>query len=200
MDMICIGDSIAYGYGVRRVECWTRLASELSGWNLINQGVCGDTTGGMLVRMREILQRLDDRKKERCFLLMGGCNDIIFSGESTSARGNMAAMVHQLIREGEEPLVAIGPGIDERGIQNEWNRIADFTEVPGKLREYDEWLADFCEIFHVRTIDFRSAFVNQDGKPRAELYLDGLHPNAEGQRQLTACIAEAIREMEKERQ
>ena len=64
MDMICIGDSLTYGYGVRRAQCWTELASEMSGWTLVNHGICGDTTGGMLVRMREILREKSGR--ERC--------------------------------------------------------------------------------------------------------------------------------------
>ena len=53
--IICIGDSLTYGFGVRRAQCWTKLAAEMSGWTIVNCGICGDTTGGMLVRMREIL-------------------------------------------------------------------------------------------------------------------------------------------------
>ena len=77
MEIICIGDSLTYGYGVRRTQRWTELATERSGWKLINHGVCGDTTGGMLVRMREILRDLHSGKDERCFLLMGGYNDLV---------------------------------------------------------------------------------------------------------------------------
>ena len=93
MELICIGDSLTFGYGVRRNERWTALAAEESGWTLRNCGVSGDTTGGMLLRLREILCGLDERRDERCFLLLGGCNDIFYSGSDAAARANMAAMV-----------------------------------------------------------------------------------------------------------
>ena len=44
MELICIGDSLTFGYGVRRNERWTTLAAEESGWTLRNCGVCGNTT------------------------------------------------------------------------------------------------------------------------------------------------------------
>ena len=94
--IICIGDSLTYGYGVHRAQCWTKLAAEMSGWTIVNRGVCGDTTGGMLVRMREILREGIGEKNERCFLLMGGCNDILYSG----SRGNCT-----LVRDGETEIL-----------------------------------------------------------------------------------------------
>ena len=83
--IICLGDSLTYGYGVRRAQCWTELAAKMSGWNVVNRGICGDTTGGMLVRLREILREEIGERDERCFLLMGGCNDIFFSGSRSDS-------------------------------------------------------------------------------------------------------------------
>ena len=34
MELICLGDSLTYGYGVRRAQCWTELAARESGWTL----------------------------------------------------------------------------------------------------------------------------------------------------------------------
>ena len=36
MEIICLGDSLTYGYGVRRSQCWTELAARESGWTLRN--------------------------------------------------------------------------------------------------------------------------------------------------------------------
>ena len=127
--IICLGDSLTYGYGVRRAQCWTELAAEMSGWNVVNRGICGDTTGGMLVRLREILREEIGQRNERCFLLMGGCNDIFFSGSSTGARENMAAMAHQLFAEGEMPLIAVGPGIADGSYPSMWSDLVDFPEA-----------------------------------------------------------------------
>ena len=127
--IICLGDSLTYGYGVHRAQCWTELAAEMSGWNVINCGICGDTTGGMLVRMREILREETGDRSERCFLLMGGCNDIFFSGSSTGARENMAAMVHQLFSAGEMPLIAVGPGIAKGNFPSMWSDLVNFPSA-----------------------------------------------------------------------
>lgn len=198
MDMICIGDSLTYGYGVRRTQCWTTLASEMSGWTLRNCGICGDTTGGMLVRMREYLQKEPDGSEGRCFLLMGGCNDVFFSGSSVSAKENMAAMTHQLFSLGEMPLIAIGPGIAGSSYPSAWSALVDFPEAAEEIMRYYDWLERFCNSFGVRMIDFRRDFRSAEGEPRAELYLDGLHLNAEGHRVMAERVAKVLAVMDRE--
>ena len=196
MDMICIGDSLTYGYGVRRAQCWTELASAMSGWTLRNHGICGDTTGGMLVRLREILR--EKSGGERCFLLMGGCNDIFFSRSSTGARENMAAMTHQLFAAGEMPLIAVGPGVAQGHYPNAWTDLVDFPEAAEEIERYYAWLERFCSSFGVRMIDFRRDFRDRDGRMRTELYLDGLHLNPEGHRVMAERVAKVIGVMERE--
>ena len=196
--MICIGDSLTYGYGVRRAQCWTTIASKMSGWTLRNYGICGDTTGGMLIRLREIQREEKSARDERCFLLMGGCNDVFFSGSSTGARENMAAMTHQLFARGEMPLLAIGPGIASGSYPSAWTSLVDFPEASREIEEYFIWLERFCAAFGVRMIDFRGDFQNPDGSPRTELYLDGLHLNPDGHRIMAERVAKVIAVMERE--
>ena len=196
--IICLGDSLTYGYGVRRAQCWTELAAGMSGWNVVNRGICGDTTGGMLVRLREILREGIGKRDERCFLLMGGCNDIFFSGSSTGARENMAAMAHQLFAEGEMPLIAVGPGIAKGDFPTMWSDLVDFPAAGEVVREYYEWLERFCLSFGVRMIDFRGDFRDREGNIRAELYLDGLHLNPEGHRVMAERVAKVLGVMDRE--
>ena len=196
--IICLGDSLTYGYGVRRAQCWTELAAGMSGWNVVNRGICGDTTGGMLVRLREILREGIGKRDERCFLLMGGCNDIFFSGSSTGARENMAAMAHQLFAEGEMPLIAVGPGIAKGNFPTMWSDLVDFPAAGEVVREYYERLERFCLSFGVRMIDFRGDFRDREGNIRTELYLDGLHLNPEGHRVMAERVAKVLGVMDRE--
>ncbi len=199
MELICLGDSLTYGYGVRRCQCWTELAARTSGWTLRNCGVCGDTTGGMLLRMRELLAECDGRRDERFFLLMGGWNDIFYSGRRESAQENMAAMVQQLFAVGEAPIIALAPGPGGSDYPHSWSALTDFKASEKLISDYEDWLIRFCDAFGVRMLDFRRDFLSRDGHPRKELYLDGLHPNEEGHRVMAERVVKVISVMERER-
>ena len=76
MKLVCLGDSLTYGYGVPRRDCWVSRVAECTGHTLVNRGINGDTSGGMLARFgRDVLDERPDR-----VLLLGGANDIIFGG------------------------------------------------------------------------------------------------------------------------
>ena len=51
MELICLGDSLTFGYGVPKGSRWTTRLAQKTGWRIYNFGVCGDTTGGMLTRL-----------------------------------------------------------------------------------------------------------------------------------------------------
>ena len=198
MELICLGDSLTYGYGVRRAQVWTELARQRSGWKVRNCGVCGDTTGGMLIRMRELLRELPGNRDERYFLLLGGCNDIFYSGRREGAQENMAAMVHQLFAAGEAPIVALGPGLGGVNYPHSWLSLTDFAAAEGLTRDYEAWLEQFCEAFGVRVLDFRRDFLDAAGRPRTDLYLDGLHPNEKGHEVMAERVAKVIAAIERE--
>ena len=86
MKLICIGDSLTFGYGVRPSQRWTRLCAQETGWEIVNEGISGDTTGGMLVRLRALLAERDICVQRPLVLLMGGANDIFFSGTDTGGK------------------------------------------------------------------------------------------------------------------
>ena len=50
VDLVCLGDSIVYGYGVSSRYAWPYLASKTLGINILNKGENGDTADGMNVR------------------------------------------------------------------------------------------------------------------------------------------------------
>jgi lysophospholipase L1-like esterase len=44
MKLVCCGDSITYGQNVRASEAWPAVLERLTGHDVRNAGVCGDTT------------------------------------------------------------------------------------------------------------------------------------------------------------
>ena len=184
MKLICLGDSLTFGYGVRVSQRWTHLCAQDTGWKIVNEGVSGDTTGGMLARLAaRVLPELRSDSADEPFqriLLMGGTNDVFYSGSDVSARANMGAMIHQLLSAGVLPLVGIPLPVDDRHAPGEWASVVDFPGAEAVMREYRLWLRRFCAAFGVPCVDFHADFVRPDGTPRSELLLDGLHPTPEG--------------------
>ena len=78
MKLICIGDSFTRGFGVKKKESWVSQIS-IENADVINMGINGDTTSGMLARFTNdvILE------KPNYVLITGGTNDFI-SGSDCS--------------------------------------------------------------------------------------------------------------------
>ncbi len=191
--LYCLGDSLTCGCGVGPRERWLNLLPESSPWRLMNRGVCGDTTGGMLVRLRELLSAAPPA---RAVLLMGGANDVFYSGTDLGARANMGAMIQQLLTAGALVLVGIPMPIVPGWHPEEWGAVVDFAAAEELLRRYADWLRAYCAAFHVPTVDFAAAFLAEDGTVRRELFLDGLHPNPEGHRQMAQLLCRRLEELE----
>jgi len=192
--LYCLGDSLTYGLGVRVSQKWTTLAAA-GGLRVVNMGVSGDTTAGMLARLQTLTAQpvYHLPPEERPFvLLLGGTNDIFFSGSDTAARSCMAAMVHQLSAAGYRPLVGIPLPIVAEAAPQKWAELADFAAAEETLAAYCQWLLRFCAAFDIPTVDFRKDYVNQDGTVCRELFADGLHPNPEGHKRMAQRLLEAL--------
>lgn len=192
-QLYCLGDSLTFGYGVSPRERWLNLTSRDCAWRLMNRGVCGDTTGGMLVRLRELLCA---GRKPEAVLLMGGTNDIFYSGSAAGARANTGAMIQQLLTAGVLPLVGIPMSIVPDWHPEDWGAVVDFDGARELLASYGNWLDAYCRAFQVFTVDFRPLFLDAAGRARRELYLDGLHPNREGHRLMAELLCRRLTELE----
>ena len=180
MRIVCIGDSLTYGYGVRRAVVWTALAlREMSGIEIINRGMNGDTTGGMLARFdADVAENAPD-----VAFLMGGNNDIFFSRDTKTAKGNMAAMIFRCMHCHILPVVGIPLPVFYEGLSKKWRPFASGKEVEELLLEYREWLMEFAHNFQVQIVDFREC-VPEEMLKRKEFYLDGIHACEEGHRRM----------------
>ena len=191
--LYCLGDSLTFGYGVSPRDRWLTLASEESSWRLMNRGVCGDTTGGMLVRLQELLHA---SPKAEAVLLMGGANDIFYSGSDLAARSNMGAMIQQLRTAGALVLVGIPMPIVPDWHPEAWGAVVDFASAERLLASYAAWLAEYCRVFQVPTVDFRPAFLDEQGAVLRQLYLDGLHPSPEGHGRMARLLCRTLQSLD----
>lgn len=95
MRILCLGDSLTYGYGQPRSRIWTTLAAARTGAEWVNRGVNGNTTGGMMAGLARELETAH----YHAVLLMGGGNDLTYGGDLAGARANMGAMVHMALAD-----------------------------------------------------------------------------------------------------
>lgn len=197
MKLICIGDSLTFGYGVHLSQRWTQLCAQETGWELVNEGINGDTTGGMLTRMQGgVLAELREGGlgADRPYvLLMGGSNDVFYSGSDAAALGNMGAMIHQLFSVGVLPVVGIPLPADAPHAPRAWAAAVDFEAAERTMKEYCAWLKRYCTAFGVPYIDFCADFLSPDGSIRSELLLDGLHPTPEGHRLMARRLSAQLK-------
>jgi acyl-CoA thioesterase-1 len=191
MKLVCLGDSMTYGYGVSRADVWTRLAERECGVTFVNRGVNGNTTGGMLADLRWELERhLPD-----AVFLMGGANNLLFGGSTDGAKADIGAMAHLLAARGLPVVIGIPPDFCPP-IREDWAAFADIERAEPLWSEYALWLYRFCETFGFPVLDFRGqlpVLAAEQNRDLQSLYLDGLHLNAEGQRLMARIAAETIR-------
>ncbi len=186
MKIICLGDSLTYGYGVARAVTWTALLSNgADGPEVVNRGISGDTTGGMLARLEtDVLAEESD-----LVLLMGGSNDIFFGRDLAAAKCNMAAIVFQCMAHRRKVVLGIPFPVLEKGLADQWKPFAGGEEVRRLLGEYGRWLVEFGREFGIPVLDLGEALPREE-KDRISCYLDGIHLSPGGHR----LVAEFLRE------
>jgi lysophospholipase L1-like esterase len=188
MKIVCLGDSLTYGFGVGCRETWVSLAAERTKLEFVNRGINGDTTGGMLARFRDEMAAYSPDK----VFLMGGSNDIFISGSADSSKTNMSALVHQAAALGIAPLIGTPPPLDVETLRRDWADLTDALRSQEIGDEYAKWLRLFVNVFDIPLIDFRGAFESiSDRERRQGLYLDGVHPTPEGHRLMADVFCRA---------
>lgn len=196
MELYCLGDSLTFGYGVSSAQRWIHLAAQQSGWHLVNLGVPGDTTGGMMARLQTQLMPRLTSQRGGSVMLMGGCNDIFYGGSASSARANMGGMIHQLLTAGSCPIVGSPIPLCIEDVPQGWTTVVDFPEAAEMIAQYRVWCAEYCRAFGIPYIDFYDDFLLPGGEPDRALYLDGLHPTPEGHHLMAKRVAAALAQME----
>lgn len=193
MKIMCMGDSITRGSGLTDLSCrWSDLVAARTGHTLVNLGIGGDTTGGMLARC----QTQVFAKDPDALLILGGTNDICFTYDYHQAFANIVSMIRQAQTLEIPVLVGIPiPFVTERFVKKEWSEDRDNTHITQQCERLAQVLRAFCTAREIPYIDYRSAFINEDGSTKAELLLDALHPNAEGHAAMAEVLCRRLAEI-----
>lgn len=193
MKIICLGDSLTYGFGVRRSKVWTKLAQDKLGIEIINEGISGDTSGGMLARFHNAVSV----KSPEAVFIMGGVNDLIVGADLGTVKSNIMSMAHQSIAKYIDPIIGIPVKIDPENVRKDWAEFSDFSRVAEEIEKYHDWIIDFCKTFNIKYIDFYSEFEKEAGTDAGDLYVDGVHFNERGNEIMAEIFCRSINSFKK---
>lgn len=175
--LVALGDSITYGFPYTPQHSWVEQIKKATDWQVVNSGISGDTLEDMLMRLkRDVLAYRPDY-----VTLMGGTNDFYVGMSQPQIRNDFLAIMEALEREGSKVLVGLPLPVD------------DATE--GALRLWRQWLREYCDRRGLPVIDFYRDFMDEQGRIREELLLDGCHPRIEGYEVMGRRIIQTLRDL-----
>ena len=138
IKMVCLGDSITEGEDIEKGFRWTSLAANALGLEILNCGIGGDTTQGMLARFYpEVVSR-----KPAFVLILGGTNDLWWGAEINTILGNIFSIVCQARHHDITPIIGLPlpihlPFVQQQGMHRRWAAMGNFW--PNSITWWHVW-------------------------------------------------------------
>ena len=180
-NIVCLGDSTTYGYMITRKKVWpsilnNKFAEEGKDINIINKGINGDTTSGMIARFeRDCLNENAD-----LLILMGGANDIFMFQNIDKIKDNIKLIVETSNKNNVDIILFTPiPFIKEIFTFFEADNLDLFEN---SLKEYVSWINEYTKENNIKSIDVYNMFMNNIFKSNKyeDIYFDGVHLSENG--------------------
>jgi len=180
--IVCIGDSITEGYQIAKDSCWPSLLNSESAYEIINSGICGDTTAGMLARFHEMVIV----HQPNYVIIMGGANDIWFNIPDSQIIANILAMTRLARHHQIQSIIGIPTPYYLPDVEEGEHFFMDLKGMHQRLCEYTQTLRRFA-------IDDDQPLIDFSHQMSVNLFLeDGLHPNEAGHRVMANNAKESL--------
>jgi lysophospholipase L1-like esterase len=165
--ILAFGDSLTLGVGTDKMNSYPSVLSALSGRQVVNAGVSGETTERGLARLPE---QLSQTNPDLLILLEGG-NDILRNNDFAATKRNLAAMIELAQNRGVQVVLL---GVPEKRL---FLGVAPF---------YADLAEDYQLVFEDQLV--ATLLRNSDYKS------DPIHLNAKGYRVLAEKIHELLQD------
>jgi acyl-CoA thioesterase I len=110
--VLILGDSLSYGTGANlgqnTGEDYPTLLAKTTGWNIINEGVPGDTTAGGLARIPSLLEQ----HQPKLLVVELGGNDFLHHAPQTETIANLKAILAEAKANGIATILVAIPEIN----------------------------------------------------------------------------------------
>jgi lysophospholipase L1-like esterase len=169
IELLFMGDSIT--------DMWRNTGGNMAGkpvfdkyfssWKTANFGIGGDTTQGVLYRLKD---GESQGFSPRAIMLMIGTNNTASNNAAEIAEG-IGAIVLEMKKDFPKAKILL-LGIFPRGEANDPIRIV--------IKEINRIIANLNDGDRVHYLDIGSRFLNADGNIPKDIMSDGLHPTTKG--------------------
>lgn len=173
IKILFIGDSLTFGFGVKKEDSWVNLCSKNLNINTLNKGLNGDSTSGMLCGSYEDI--ILNSPSYVC--IMGGTNDFFMGLSVDSVLENLILLSKESMNNNIIPILCAPIPINLEMAKCLWDEFIDYEIVNSKLIALKYRIKDFCENNNIFYIDMHSLYCKDSYK---NLYIDGVHPNKIG--------------------
>jgi len=171
--VLAVGDSLTFGTGATADAAYPERLAALTGWNVVNAGVPGDTSA----RARDRLSPLLAQHAPKLVLLSIGGNDFLRQVPETETRGNLGAMLDDIRAAGAQAVLIAVP------------RPALMAALLGSLDDHPLY-AELAEAHRVPLLASSWAKVLSD----PALKSDQIHANAAGYERFARDLHGFLRE------
>ncbi|GGK16845.1 arylesterase [Yeosuana aromativorans] len=175
--LLCIGDSLTYGYEMEPSKRWTNLLEKSLDIKVFNYGINGDTASGMLSRFMNKLIEV----KPTHTLIFGGTNDLWFGLKDEHIISNIYAMTKQAVYANSIPIIGIPtPSFN----LNELNFVGE---------DYSECIRSFQQILINHCINKDTHYIHFSKSMTQDCFMDdGIHYNAHGHQVMASLVQDKL--------
>jgi lysophospholipase L1-like esterase len=167
--LVFLGDSITQGWG-------DQIGGAFPGVKVANRGISGDTTRGVLIRLKDDVLAL----KPAGVVLLIGTNDLADKAEPETIAGNLKLILAELKKHNEKMPIVLCQVMPSSATKD---RPAD------KIKQLNTLYAAAVKGDpQITLIETYTLFANAEGDAKKEEFPDLLHPNKEGYAKWAAAI------------
>jgi len=171
--MVCLGDSITWGYPYGPEYSWVALSGNILGIPMINKGINGETALDLWHRFaRDVAFAAPSH-----VFIMAGTNDAGIGVSLEHFKGSILQMTAGAWEKEIRPVLGLPIPSYDMFLEN-------------NLQKYRQWLREYSETSGVLVVDFSPAMTGLSGQVNYGCYTDEVHPSKAGYRAMAGVFSE----------
>ena len=172
--VLILGDSLSYGTGASLGEDYPTLLAKSTGWNIINEGIPGDTTAGGLQRLSQLLEQ----HQPKLLIVELGGNDLLHKTQPSEVISNLKGILSHAKAQGITTILVAIPDINP--LKATFGNLSDHPLYAAIAKETTTPL--IADVFSLVLSD-------------RDLKSDQIHANAKGYAVVSQQIHEKLKEL-----